>query len=57
MCVHAYVLACTYLCADVMLLCLLAQVHAATYSATLMMPDQEVRRNRRGPDEREVEGP
>lgn len=35
--------------------CLLAQVHAAAYSSTLKMPDQEVRRNRRGSDEREAE--
>lgn len=45
---------CAYIRADVMLLCLLAQVHAAAQSMTLKMPDQEVRRNRRGTDEREA---
>lgn len=37
-----------------MLLCLLAQVHAAAQPMTLKMPDQEVKRNRRGSDEREA---
>lgn len=49
-------LACTCVRADVTLLCLLAQVCAAACSTTLKMPDQEVRRSRRGSDERGVEG-
>lgn len=40
-----------------MLSCLLAQVHAAMQSKPLMIPDQEVKRNKSGTDEREVEEP
>lgn len=37
--------------------CLLAQVHAAALTTALMVPDQEVGRNERGPDERKAEEP
>lgn len=57
LCAHTHTcgVACTYLRADVTLQCLLAQVHAATESTALMVPDQEARRERRAPDEREAE--
>lgn len=53
--VPEHVMGCTYICADVILLCLLAQVHAAAYSITLKTPNQEVGRNMGSFDEREVE--